>query len=38
VLAAPQHPYSIKLREAVLSVDGAWRDDRPTDAMPAVAS
>ena len=27
VLAAPQHPYSIKLRQAVLSVDDAWRDD-----------
>lgn len=25
VLAAPRHPYSIRLREAVLSVDGAWR-------------
>jgi len=38
VLAAPQHPYSIKLRQAVLSVDGAWRDDPLTEAMPAVAS
>jgi peptide/nickel transport system ATP-binding protein len=35
VLAAPQHPYSIKLREAVLSVEGAWRHDSFTDVMPA---
>jgi peptide/nickel transport system ATP-binding protein len=38
VLAAPQHPYSIKLRQAVLSVDNAWRDDPFTDAIPAVAT
>jgi ABC-type oligopeptide transport system ATPase subunit len=28
ILAAPQHPYSLRLREAVLSVDGAWRGSR----------
>ncbi|MBQ0822147.1 ABC transporter ATP-binding protein [Microvirga terrae] len=38
VLAAPQHPYSIKLRQAVLSVDDAWRDDRFTGGVPAVAT
>ncbi|MFL5189016.1 MAG: ABC transporter ATP-binding protein [Microvirga sp.] len=38
VLAAPQHPYSIKLRQAVLSVDNAWRDDPFTDIIPAVAT
>jgi ABC-type oligopeptide transport system ATPase subunit len=38
VLAAPQHPYSIKLRQAVLSVDNAWRDNPFTDAIPAVAT
>jgi peptide/nickel transport system ATP-binding protein len=36
VLAAPQHPYSIKLRQAVLSVDNAWRDDPFSDAIRAV--
>ncbi|WP_262271818.1 ABC transporter ATP-binding protein [Microvirga yunnanensis] len=38
VLAAPQHPYSIKLRQAVLSVDDAWRDDRVGAGVPAVAT
>ncbi|PVE20665.1 ABC transporter ATP-binding protein [Microvirga sp. KLBC 81] len=38
VLAAPQHPYSIKLRQAVLSVDEAWRDDSSTSDMPAMAT
>jgi peptide/nickel transport system ATP-binding protein len=38
VLAAPQHPYSIKLRQAVLSVDNAWRDEPFTDSIPAVAT
>ncbi|EIM28410.1 ABC transporter ATP-binding protein [Microvirga lotononidis] len=38
VLAAPQHPYSIKLRQAVLSVDDAWRDDTFTGGMPATAT
>jgi ABC-type oligopeptide transport system ATPase subunit len=38
VLAAPQHPYSIKLRQAVLSVDNAWRDDPLTGVIPAVAT
>jgi ABC-type oligopeptide transport system ATPase subunit len=38
VLAAPQHPYSIKLRQAVLSVDNAWRDDSSTGIIPAVAN
>lgn len=27
VLSAPTHPYSIRLRQAVLTVDDAWRDD-----------
>jgi peptide/nickel transport system ATP-binding protein len=38
VLAAPQHPYSIKLRQAVLSVDSAWRDEPFTGTIPAVAT
>jgi ABC-type oligopeptide transport system ATPase subunit len=38
VLAAPQHPYSIKLRQAVLSVDDAWRDDSIDGDMPAIAT
>jgi ABC-type oligopeptide transport system ATPase subunit len=38
VLAAPQHPYSVKLRQAVLSVDNAWRDDPFADAAPAVGT
>jgi peptide/nickel transport system ATP-binding protein len=38
VLAAPQHPYSIKLRQAVLSVDDAWRDDSLTGDMPVMAT
>ena len=38
VLAAPQHPYSVKLRQAVLSVDNAWRDDTFADAAPAVGT
>lgn len=38
VLAAPQHPYSIKLRQAVLSVDDAWRDEPFTGDMPAMAT
>jgi ABC-type oligopeptide transport system ATPase subunit len=38
VLAAPQHPYSIKLRQAVLSVDNAWRDDSLTGDRPAMAT
>ncbi|WP_201840689.1 ABC transporter ATP-binding protein [Microvirga zambiensis] len=38
VLAAPQHPYSIKLRQAVLSVDDAWRDSSFTGGMPAIAT
>jgi peptide/nickel transport system ATP-binding protein len=38
VLAAPQHPYSIKLRQAVLSVDNAWRDNSFTGDMPAMAT
>jgi len=38
VLAAPQHPYSIKLRQAVLSVDDAWRDDSFTGGMPATVT
>ncbi|MBA1154637.1 ABC transporter ATP-binding protein [Microvirga mediterraneensis] len=38
VLAAPQHPYSIKLRQAVLSVDDAWRDDSVTGGIPATAT
>ncbi|MGO4526613.1 ABC transporter ATP-binding protein [Microvirga sp. 2MCAF35] len=38
VLAAPQHPYSIKLRQAVLSVDDAWRDNSFTGGMPAAAT
>jgi ABC-type oligopeptide transport system ATPase subunit len=38
VLAAPQHPYSIKLRQAVLSVDDAWRDDSLDGDMPAIAT
>jgi ABC-type glutathione transport system ATPase component len=37
VLSAPQHPYSIKLRQAVLSVDDAWRNDPLADATPALA-
>ena len=37
-LAAPQHPYSIKLRQAVLSVDDAWRDDSLDGDMPAIAT
>jgi ABC-type glutathione transport system ATPase component len=37
VLSAPQHPYSIKLRQAVLSVDDAWRNDPLADAAPALA-
>src|ERR671920_1825396 len=37
VLSAPKHPYSIKLRQAVLSVDDAWRDDPLADATPALA-
>jgi peptide/nickel transport system ATP-binding protein len=38
VLASPQHPYSIKLRQAVLSVDDAWRDDSITRGPPAMAT
>lgn len=38
ILAAPQHPYSIKLRQAVLSVDDAWRDDPVTDDIPLMAT
>ena len=38
VLAAPQHPYSVKLRQAVLSVDNAWRDGPFADAAPAVGT
>jgi peptide/nickel transport system ATP-binding protein len=38
VLAAPQHPYSIQLRQAVLSVDDAWRDDSITRGPPAMAT
>ncbi len=38
VLAAPQHPYSIELRQAVLSVDDAWRDDSLDGDMPAIAT
>jgi len=38
VLAAPQHPYSIKLRQAVLSVDEAWRDGSLTGDIPAMAT
>jgi peptide/nickel transport system ATP-binding protein len=38
VLAAPQHPYSIKLRQAVLPVDNAWRDDPSTGVIPVVAT
>lgn len=38
VLAAPQHPYSIKLRQAVLSVDDAWRDDSFRGDVPATAT
>jgi ABC-type glutathione transport system ATPase component len=37
VLSAPQHPYAIKLREAVLSVDDAWRDDPLAEVTPALA-
>ncbi|UFN47090.1 ATP-binding cassette domain-containing protein [Roseomonas sp. OT10] len=29
VLSHPQHPYSIQLKDAVLSIDGAW-DEAPT--------
>jgi ABC-type glutathione transport system ATPase component len=36
VLSAPQHPYSIKLRQAVLSVDDAWRNDPLADAAPVL--
>ena len=28
VLSHPRHPYSIQLKDAVLSVEGAWQDDR----------
>ena len=38
VLAAPQHPYSVQLRQAVLSVDDALRDDSITRAPPAMAT
>jgi ABC-type oligopeptide transport system ATPase subunit len=38
VLAAPQHPYSIELRQAVLSVDDAWRDDSLDGDVPAIAT
>lgn len=38
VLAAPKHPYSIKLRQAVLSIDDAWRDDPFTGNLPAKAT
>jgi peptide/nickel transport system ATP-binding protein len=38
VLSAPQHPYSIKLRQAVLSVDDAWREDPLADASPEPAT
>jgi ABC-type oligopeptide transport system ATPase subunit len=38
VLAAPQHPYSIQLRQAVLSVDDAWRGDSITRGPPAMAT
>jgi len=38
VLAAPQHPYSVQLRQAVLSVDDAWRDDSITRGPPAMAT
>jgi ABC-type oligopeptide transport system ATPase subunit len=37
VLSAPQHPYSIKLRQAVLSVDDAWRDNPLAPFAPALA-
>lgn len=32
VLSAPTHPYSIRLRQAVLTVDDAWRDEAPAAA------
>jgi len=38
VLAAPKHPYSIKLRQAVLSIDDAWREDSFTSDLPAMAT
>ena len=38
VLAAPQHPYSIQLRQAVLSVDDAWRGDSITPGPPVMAT
>jgi len=38
VLAAPKHPYSIKLRQAVLSIDDAWREDSFTGDLPAMAT
>ena len=38
VLSAPKHPYSIKLRQAVLSVDDAWREDPLAEASPEPAT
>jgi peptide/nickel transport system ATP-binding protein len=38
VLDAPRHPYSIKLREAVLSVGEAWREELPAEPMPRLSA
>jgi ABC-type oligopeptide transport system ATPase subunit len=36
VLSAPTHPYSIRLREAVLTADGAWDADPAPSPVPAA--
>jgi len=36
VLSAPSHPYSIRLRQAVLTADGAWDADPATRPEPAA--
>jgi peptide/nickel transport system ATP-binding protein len=38
VLDAPRHPYSIKLREAVLSVGDAWREELPAEPAPRLSA
>jgi len=38
VLAHPQHPYSIQLKNSVLSVEGAWNDDDDALAHGATRS
>ncbi|MGK9169250.1 ABC transporter ATP-binding protein [Inquilinus limosus] len=38
VLAAPSHPYSIRLLQAVLPVRNAWREELPAEPRPQPAA